>query len=159
MAFAEKLSPGEYHETSLADKSILIHTITLVKHHHYADVIMDTIGSQITSLLIVYSTIYSDTDQRKHPSSASLTFVRGIHWGQVNYPHKWIVTRKMFPFQNFELAQLTEFDIHQTDYTVFGKKKSKFTCLAHCFTCTRPPNNEIYREFWSHNELKMYFHK
>ena len=46
---------------------------------HYSDVIMGTITSQITSLTIVYSTGYSDADQRKHQSSASLAFVRGIH--------------------------------------------------------------------------------
>ena len=33
----------------------------------------------ITSLTVVYSTIYSDADQRKHQSSASLAFVWGIH--------------------------------------------------------------------------------
>ena len=43
---------------------------------HYNDVTMGTIASQITSLTIVYSTVYSDTDQRKHQSSASLAFVR-----------------------------------------------------------------------------------
>ena len=37
------------------------------------DVIMS--ASQITSLTIIYSTVYSDTDQRKHQSSASLAFV------------------------------------------------------------------------------------
>ena len=46
---------------------------------HYGDVIMGAIASQITSLTIVYSTVYSDADQRKHQSSASLAFVRGIH--------------------------------------------------------------------------------
>ena len=46
---------------------------------HYNDVIMITIGSQITSLTVVYSTVYSDADQRKHQSSASLAFVWGIH--------------------------------------------------------------------------------
>ena len=46
---------------------------------HYNDVIMGTMASQITSLVIVYSTIYSSTDQRKHQSSASLAIVRGIH--------------------------------------------------------------------------------
>ena len=65
---------------------------------HYNDVIMGPITSQITSLTIVYSTVYSDVDQRKHQSSASLAFVRGIHRGPVNSPHKWPVTRKMFPF-------------------------------------------------------------
>ena len=46
---------------------------------HYADVIMTTMASQITSITVVYSTVYSDADQRKHQSSASLTFVWGIH--------------------------------------------------------------------------------
>ena len=41
-----------------------------------------------------------NTDQRKHQSSASLAFVRGIHRGPVNSPHKWPVTRKTFPFDD-----------------------------------------------------------
>ena len=45
---------------------------------HYDDVIMGAIASQITSLIIVYSAVYSDADQRKHQSSASLAFVRGF---------------------------------------------------------------------------------
>ena len=36
---------------------------------------MTTMASQITSLMVVYSTVYSDADQRKHQSSASLAFV------------------------------------------------------------------------------------
>ena len=67
---------------------------------HYGDVIMGAIASQITGLTIVYSTVYSGADQRKHQSSASLAFVRGIHRGPVNSPHKWPVTRKMFPFDD-----------------------------------------------------------
>ena len=61
---------------------------------------MGTIASQITSLTIVYSTVYSGADQSKHQSSASLAFVWGIHRGPVNSPHKWPVTRKMFPFDD-----------------------------------------------------------
>ena len=61
---------------------------------------MGTTASQITSLTIVYSTVYSDVDQRKHQSSASLAFVWGIHRGPVNSPHKWPVTRKMCPFDD-----------------------------------------------------------
>ena len=61
---------------------------------------MGTIASQITSRTIVYSTVCSGTDQRKHQSSASLAFVRGIHRGPVNSPHKGPVTRKMFPFDD-----------------------------------------------------------
>ena len=44
---------------------------------------MDTIASQITSLTIVYSSVYSGADQRKHQSSASLAFAWGIHRGPV----------------------------------------------------------------------------
>ena len=58
------------------------------------------IASQITSLTMVYSAVYSDADQRKHQSSASLAFGRGIHRGPVNSPHKWPVTRKMVPFDD-----------------------------------------------------------
>ena len=61
---------------------------------------MGAIASQITSLTIVYSTIYSDADQRKHQSSTSLAFLRGIHRGPVNTTHKWPITRKMFPFDD-----------------------------------------------------------
>ena len=63
---------------------------------HYSDVIMSMIASQITSLKIVYSTVYSDSDQRKHKSSMSLAFVGGIYWWPVNSPHKGPVTQKMF---------------------------------------------------------------
>ena len=61
---------------------------------------MSTIASQITSLTIVYSTVYSGADQSKHQSSTSLAFVWGIHRSPVNSPHKWPVTRKMFPFDD-----------------------------------------------------------
>ena len=67
---------------------------------HYNDVIMRAIAFQITSLTIVYSTVYSDVDQRKHQRSASLVFVRGIHRLPLNSPHKGPVTRKMFPFDD-----------------------------------------------------------
>ena len=55
---------------------------TRVHTSHYNDVTMDAIASQITSLAIVYSTVYSSGDQRKHQSSASLAFVWGIHRGR-----------------------------------------------------------------------------
>ena len=67
---------------------------------HYDDVIMTMLASQITSLTVVYSIVYSSVNQRKHQSSASLAFVREIHRGPVNFPHKWPVTRKMFPFDD-----------------------------------------------------------
>ena len=88
---------------------------------HYTDVIMGTIASQIASLTIVYSTVYSVADQRKYQSSASLAFVRGIHRRPVKSPHKWPVTRKMFPFD---------------DVIMFGK-------LAKCSVTRRTSANMI----------------
>ena len=61
---------------------------------------MSTMASQITSLTIVYSTVYSGANQRKHQRSVSLAFVRWIHRWPVNSPHKWPVTRKIFPFDD-----------------------------------------------------------
>ena len=68
--------------------------------HWSNDVIIDTMASQITSLTIVCSTVYSGADQRKHQSCTSLAFVRGIHRGPVNSTHKWPVTRKRFSFDD-----------------------------------------------------------
>ena len=67
---------------------------------HYDDVIVSAMASQITSLTIVYSSVYSSADQRKYQSSASLAFVRGIHRWTANSPHKTPVTRRMFPFDD-----------------------------------------------------------
>ena len=72
---------------------------------HYSDVIMGAMASQITSPPIVYLTVYSGADQRKHQSSASLAIMWGIHRWPVNSPHKWPVTRKMFPFDDVILCK------------------------------------------------------
>ena len=61
---------------------------------------MGMMASQITSLTIIYWTVYSGADQRKHQSLTSLAFVQVIHQGQLNSPHKWPVTQKMFPFDD-----------------------------------------------------------
>ena len=74
--------------------------ISVTSDSDYNDVIMNATASQIASLTIVYSSDYSGADQRKHQSSASLAFLRGIHRWPVNSPHKWPVTRKMFPFDD-----------------------------------------------------------
>ena len=47
----------------------------VISFTHYSYVIMGATASQITSLAIVYSSVYSGADQRKHKSSASLAFV------------------------------------------------------------------------------------
>ena len=68
---------------------------------------MSTMASQITSLTIVYSTVYSGADERRRQRSESLAFVREIHRWLVNSPHKGPVTRKMFPFDNVIMTIVT----------------------------------------------------
>ena len=85
---------------------IALPTICVANPLHYNDAIMSAMASQITSITIVYSTVYSGADQRKHQSSASLAFVREIHRSPVNSPHKGPVTRKMFPFDNVIIRQV-----------------------------------------------------
>ena len=106
---------------------------------HYSDVTMGPIASQITSITIVYSAVYPCADQRKHQSSASLAFVRGIHRWPVNSPHKWPVTRKMFPFDDV-IMQDGEFMIEVNSclfkitvsvYQILHfSNSSDFTCLT-----------------------------
>ena len=56
---------------------------------------MSAMASQITSVSIVYRIDCSD--QRKHRVTG---FCGGIHRRPMNSPHKWPVTRKMFPFDD-----------------------------------------------------------
>ena len=53
---------------------------------HYNDIIMSAMASQITGVSIVYLTVISGADQRKHRSFASLAFARGIHRSPVEFP-------------------------------------------------------------------------
>ena len=61
---------------------------------------MSAIAFQITGVSVVCSTVYSAVDQRKHQSSATLTFVTGINRSPVDSPHKGPVSRKMFQFDD-----------------------------------------------------------
>ena len=99
--------------------------------YHHNDVTMGAKASQITSLTIVNSIVNSDADQRKPQSSASLVFVSGIQQGPVNSPHKWPVTRKIFPFDDVIMF------IHLLSWW----------CVFECGYCCRIFNSSIY--LWS----------
>ena len=74
---------------------------------------MTTMASQITSLAVVHSIVYSGADQRKHQSSASLTgLCAGNSPGLVNSPHKGPVTRKMFPFDDVIMFLAHTIEMH-----------------------------------------------
>ena len=106
-----------------------------------------TTMSQITSLPIFYSTVYSRRRSKKHQSSASLAFVRGIHRWPVNSPHKWPVTRKMFPFDDVIMRNIsisTSFassgNLLQRPILCFYKMKTrqmyaKYLPLIYLFIC------------------------
>ena len=47
-----------------------------------------------------FSNVCSGAGQRKHHSSASLASVLGSQRWPVNFPHKWPVTRIIFPFDD-----------------------------------------------------------
>ena len=78
----------------------LVYKICAEKIIHPSDGIMSRMASQITSVVLVYSTVYSGANQGKHQGSASLAFLRRIHRWPVNPPHKGPVTRKIFPFDD-----------------------------------------------------------
>ena len=94
---------------------------------HYSGVIKGEMASQLTGLTIVYSTIYSGADQRKHQSSASLAFVRGIHRWPVNSLHKWPVTRKMFPSDDVIMIHHSGSESIFFIYSILGHDE-----LTHC---------------------------
>ena len=109
----------DLHETSMEFRNS---KRTENKHSmqvHYTDVIMTTMASQITSLTIVYSTVCSCADQRKHQISASLAFVRGMHQWPLNSPHKGSVTRKMLPFDDLQFPFITSLIFYMSSYLRF----------------------------------------
>ena len=65
-----------YHVTYSKTGNAIVWSFVGVRYclrdNHYRDIIMGAMASPITSLTIVYSTVYSGADQRKHRSSASL---------------------------------------------------------------------------------------
>ena len=119
-----------------ARKLTLLSVLSLT---HYSDVIMGAMASEITSLTIVYSTVYWGADQRKHQSSASLACARGIHRWPVNSPHTWPVTQKMFPFDDVIMHIFNKLQTHipnqslSTDHKIW--KSSMEVCCFVVFRC------------------------
>ena len=83
---------------------------------HYVDVIMTTVASPITSLAVVYATVYSGAHEQK-PKTSELRVTglcAGNSPGPVNSPHKWPVTRKMFPFDDVIMRKFTMYMVENT---------------------------------------------
>ena len=129
--FIHSESSGVIDDVYEADLAYTIDSryIALYMILHYNDVIMSAMASQITSLMIVYSTVYSGRSN-KYQSSASLAFVEGIHWWQVNSPQKGWVTRKMLPFDDVIMDSAHSRKITMT------KLRSDCTHERHPIPCT-----------------------
>ena len=112
---------------------------------------MGAIASQ-TSLVIVYSTVYSDADQSKHQSSASLAFVRGIHRGPVNSPHKWPVTRKMFPFDDVIMLWVASMSQTEQPLCEFEEGMPNFR-MIHARTNHKTPSVKLMED--QHDSLQF----
>ena len=87
--------------------------------HHYSDIIMSTMASQITSLVIVYSTVYSGAKIKE-----SIKALRHwplcrefYHWPVIS-PHKWPVTWKLFPFYDIVMSYLPIQLFHHLSWTI-----------------------------------------
>ena len=106
---------------------------------HYSDVIIGAMASQMTGVSIGCSTVCSASDQRLHQSSASLAFVRGIHWWPVNSPHKGPVTRNMFLFDG--VIMISPYPGASCGYLIWvylKKNKRHVVLLVWSMFCFRP---------------------
>ena len=104
-------------------------------YHHYNHVIMNTMASQITSLTIVYSTVYLCKDQRKYQSFASLAFV----WGPVNSSHKRPVTREMSPVDDVIMIM-----VNNTNLYPIAHDKSMCWTLTRGYSMTKSLHEESF---------------
>ena len=130
---------------------------------HYNDAIMGAMASQITSLTIINSTVYSDADQRKYQFSVSLAVVRGIHRWLVNSPHKEPVTRKMFPFDDvimcWVLLQTTKMKYNgsclRSSPSIMKQPLNSWwgDAMTHCFVLS-PYKSWIIHVIMQHQNLK-----
>ena len=117
--------------------------ILQARHYlHYIDVIMTKMASQITSLTVVYSTVYSDADQRKHQWSASLAFVWGIH------RDRWIPrTKGQLRGKRFHLMTSSWMAKFRRTW-VFTRAKLYLPGHPPSSLAQYPPYKPIWRFFW-----------
>ena len=111
---------------------------------HYDDVMMSAMASKITSLTIVYSTVYSGTDERK------LAFVRGIHWWPVNSRTKgqkrgqcfhlmtssWVTMAAVYLInwcKSFHINRSRESNLDTTKYIHMERGSVQAACRNVCF--------------------------
>ena len=109
---------------------------------HYIDVLMTTMASHITSFTVVYSTVYSDANQRKHQSSASLAFVWGIHRDRWISRTKGQLRGKCFPLMT------SSWFWYKFHGLLFNRQIHKMSAFVHMMIWW-PPTNVYYLDHWS----------
>ena len=77
-----------YNISRICIRHLICLTTNTCLAYHCSDVTMSGMASLITDIWSVCSVVRPGTHQRKHQSSASLGFVRGIHRWSVVLPHK-----------------------------------------------------------------------
>ena len=99
---------------------------------------MSAIASEITTLTIVYSTVYSDADQRKHQSSASLAFVWGIHRDRWIPRTKGQLRGKCFHLMTSSCDVLMRHLLWSIEVSRFWWAIPKNVILKNVFMCKEP---------------------
>ena len=67
---------------------------------HYDDIIMGAMASQIPASWLFIQLLFQTQIEENIKTPRHWPLCGGIHRGPVNFPHKWAVTRRMFPFRN-----------------------------------------------------------
>ena len=137
---------------SLVNVSTMMHEIAWCwisdsPMHHYSDVIMvrDNISNHQPRDCFLNRLFRRRS--KKHQSSASLAFVRGIHRWPVNSPHKWPVTRKMFPFD--DVIMMTQFTYNDI------KSPCQYNPTSQQNSADSMPNFTL--SHWNTKQYKKYF--
>ena len=148
-----------------------------VQWHTYTSPVLNVLSN--VTLNITLWTVYSNADQRKHQSSASLAFVRRIHRWPLDSPHKGSITLKKFPFDDVImisadiLLALTppppltnpEYHIMNRLFKRRSKKTSKLRVTGLCeenspmtagFPAQRVDNAEKVSIWWRHYDICWY---
>ena len=118
---------------------------------YYEETVMSSrwpLNEHITGVSIVCSTVGWGANQRKHQSSPSLAFVRGIHRWLVNSPHIRPVTRTMFPFDDVIMVRWT-FTFEDRIYSMISTSLCIFMFQLHELKANRNLHYRILCHFSS----------
>ena len=122
--WGDNVKPFLFFQTQWSPIKFIYYIVQITAHYSVA--IMSSMASQITSISSVCSAVCSGEHQRKHQSSASLGFVRGMHWCPVDSPHKGPAKQKILPFDDVIM--------NNTEY----KLDFKLTVVACCLCGAKP---------------------